>query len=702
MADNQSLDEYSKQLGFNTQSSNSDELSPNVSPNVATFEDDSQPPEQNPLLKILLTIGGLGITVGVGTAISMWGMGNSTPEAKKPDTLPVDKAVATATEDSAVVAELKGKMAMEKQKLDAAQLAKSEPPTNNPAPNTPATPGGTPTTATTPTTAKPVKQIQTNSQETAQLAALHQARRQEVAQEAMQLATLRQTRQQEATQLVALRQTKQQETTQLAALDQAKQQKKTQLTQQSSDLDKLKVAAQQMQQNLAAQRNSIGKNLNLPPVIRQVIATNPLPVRVARQVTPANPLPVRVARRVTAANPSPVKVAQRRVVAANPLPARVAQRRAIAANPLPIRVPTNGGQPAVVIPQRADWEQASALGTYGGVEETATAAVNSNRAVPAVNPGSNLALSPVLRLPVGTMVSGKLVTPFYTLISNKNGVNQNAKTSATITIDKAIEVGSGWHLPVGTAIEFDFQVADNGMIQAISKKVTYDQTEIAIPPGAFSITSSDNQPLFAQIKEVNGDRLAAADAQGALWGGLSEIGNVLVTSGNSSTVSVGAGTTIATSNSGSPNILGAILKGAFSPLAATQVGRSNSLANTIEKQSKVAYLLPGTAMRVYVAQAATFQIPTDSSQTSTANPFESVVFTPPTKVASLESNLPLAFPQPQKPRTGSILSTAPATNNVTIPSLPVNTSTNVPLPSNQPIDYMQQGSPRTFPNPYRP
>ncbi len=248
-------------------------------------------------------------------------------------------------------------------------------------------------------------------------------------------------------------------------------------------------------------------------------------------------------------------------------------------------------------------------------------------------------MSPILRLPVGQVVSGKLVTPFYTLISDGGGMSQNAKASATVTIDKAIEVGSGWHLPVGTAIEFELQIADNGMIQAVSKKVTYGNTEISIPPGAFSITGNDNQPLFAQIREVNGSQLAAADTRAAIFGGAAELGNVLVNSGNSSTVTVGLGTTIATQNSGSPNILGALFKGAFSPLANLQVNRANSLANKVEKMSKVGYLLPGTPMRVYVAQAATFQIPTDNGNTpQTLSLTQNYQPTPVSKVARLDNS----------------------------------------------------------------
>lgn len=293
-------------------------------------------------------------------------------------------------------------------------------------------------------------------------------------------------------------------------------------------------------------------------------------------------------------------------------------------------------QPTVSPQPRLDWEQASSLANYGGTPTADPTTKPTNQPL-ALTGGS--AMSPILRLPVGQVVSGKLVTPFYTLISNGDGISQNSKASATVTIDKAIEVGSGWHLPVGTAIEFELQIADNGMIQAVSKKVTYGNTEISIPPRAFSITGNDNQPLFAQIKEVNGSQLAAADTRAAIFGGAAEVGNVLINSGNSSSVTVGLGTTIATQNNGSPNILGALFKGAFSPIAQSQVNRANTLTNKVDKMSKVGYLLPGTPMRVYVAQAATFQIPTDNSNTpQTLSLTQNYQPTPVPKVARLDNS----------------------------------------------------------------
>jgi hypothetical protein len=352
----------------------------------------------------------------------------------------------------------------------------------------------------------------------------------------------------------------------------------------------------------------------------------------------------------------------------SPQPTRVAQRQAIAAN----------YRPTTPKQQEMNWEEASALANYGGNPEPELTGNNPSQISQAVNPAANsLAISPILRLPVGQVVAGKLVTPFYTLIGNGDGQQTSQKASATVTLDQAIEVGSGWHLPVGTAIEFDFQVADNGMIQAVSKKVTYENTEIAMEPGAFIITGNDNQPVFAQIKEVNTDKLASADLRAAIFGGAAEVGNALVNGGNNTSVTIGLGTTIASTNNGNPNILGAVFKGAFSPLAQTQVSRAQTLANRLDKQSKVGYLTPGTTMRVYVALATTFQIPTDSNLTQASNPFQTVNgYTPAPKIVRIDPYLsPSAPPTPiNRSEPSSVtMHTQPTITQAVVTPVPTNT-----------------------------
>ena len=528
------LEEVSKNMGI--QLPKPGDLSPESQTkpaSAADLQEDSQPPEKNPKLQILLIGLALFSTLGIGTMLLLWGLGSATnPQvAKKPDSLSSEQAVKSTPEQQKEVADLKTRLVMEQQKSEAARLTAEQAKASSPSP-TPSSPASTTPPVATATATKSIEKMQPSDSDKAMLASLQQQKQQETA----QLASLQQQRQQEAAQLASLRQSRQREASQpIAARPQPANEQKSQAS------------------SLRSQRNG----------------------NIARAFTPQ---PARFQRNQIAATAQTPKIIQ----------------------------PTVAPQP------RLDWEQASSLANYGGTPSADSSIKPTDRSL-TLTGGS--AMSPILRLPVGQVVSGRLVTPFYTLISDGGGMSQNAKASATVTIDKAIEVGSGWHLPVGTAIEFELQIADNGMIQAVSKKVTYGNTEIAIPPGAFAITGNDNQPLFAQIREVNGSQLAAADTRAAIFGGAAEVGNVLINSGNSSSVSVGLGTTIATQNNGTPNILGALFKGAFSPQAQSELNRANSLANKLQKMSKVGYLLPGTLMRVYVAQAATFQIPTDNSNT---------------------------------------------------------------------------------------
>ncbi len=581
------LEEVSQRMGIELPKSGDLSQESQTKPaSAADLEEDSQPPEKNPKLQILLIGLALFSTLGVGTMLLLWGLGSATNQqvTKKPDSLDnSEQAVKSTSEQQKEVADLKTKLVMEQQKADAARVAgeraKASPPSPAPTPSSP--PLATPPAATIAN--KPIDKMQSSDRDKALLASLQQQK------------------QQELTQLTSLRQSRQQETSQLASLRQSLQQERSQLLAARSET----ANERQKQATLRSQRNG----------------------NLAKTFTP-----------------QPARVVQRNTIVAktqpSTIPQTVAPKKPIVAKaqtPKIIQPTVTANRPTVPQQPRLDWEQASSLANYGGISTPNDAPTKQNQ--PLTLAGGN-AMSPILRLPVGEVVSGKLVTPFYTSIGNGEGISQNStKALATVTIDKAIEVGSGWHLPVGTAIEFELQIADNGMIQAISKKVTYGNTQIDIPAGAFAITGNDNQPLFAQIKEVNGSQLAAADTRAAIFGGAAEIGNVLINSGNSSSVSVGVGTTIATQNNGSPNILGAVFKGAFSPQAQAEVNRANSLANKLQKMSKVGYLLPGTPMRVYVAQAATFQIPIDNNNTpQTSSSTQNYPPTPAAKVARLDAS----------------------------------------------------------------
>lgn len=526
MSEPQNLDQLAQQLNIklkrsesiNGGSSSDDAQSISTHPTnaaaIAELENDTQAPESNPLFKFILLGGAVFGTLGIGLIAMLWGVGENFmgQQAKKPDTLPVE--VAQTPEQQKEIADLKARLVMQQQQLDASRLQQTA---KSPVKPTPV--------AKSP--AKPVQPV-VKAQPT-----------------------------QDPAQIAALERQKQQQAADLAALERSKQQ-------QQSELANL----MRQKQDLMGRMGLLGRSQQ-----QQIADLRALADRSKRERD-------RLAALKRQGNVNVAKAPQPQVVATKP---------------------TNS-EPEM------SWEQASALGSYGGNGDIENMA---NRSVDPAAPIA-LAMSPVLRLPVGQVVSGKLITPFYTLIASSDG-QQSQKAAASVTIDKAIEVGSGWHLPIGTTIEFDFQVADNGTIVATSKKVTYGNTEIQIPAGAFSVVGTDNQPLTAQIKQVDGDKLASADLRAALFGGAAQVGGTLVNAGNSSTVTVGSGTTIATNSNGSPNILGAAFQGVFSPLAQAQITRSQALSQKLEKQSKVGYLTPGMKLLIYVAVPASFQLPSDNS-----------------------------------------------------------------------------------------
>jgi hypothetical protein len=629
------LNQLSQQLGIKLKQSESGELSsearsiqptpPQETAAIVQLDDDNQRPESNPLFKWILLGSAIFATLGVGLIVLLWGAGDNTQPAKKPDTLPVANAGVQTPDQQKEIADLKAKLVMEQQKLEASRLKAAA----ITAPTASQSPTPTAKTGVTQPTQDPAQQAaidRNKQQQTQELASLASAKQQQQS----DLTNLARVREQQTSQVMSLRRLQQQEGNKLGFLNRARQQVTAELT------------------TLIARTKK--ERQNLDALIKQSKNT-----KVAGgQVTPT-------------------------------------KNQALASVP-------GTKEPEL------SWDQAVLLGSYGGSGDIENVANNNANPNGSIDPTKALALtsSPLLRLPVGQVVGGRLATPFYTLISNGDTPQQSQKSTVSITLDKAIAVGSGWNLPVGTAIEFEFQVADNGMIQATSKKVTYGNTEIQIPSGAFSLLGNDNQPLFAQIKEVNTDKLASADLRSAIFGGAAEVGNVLVNSGNSSSVSIGAGTAIATTNNGSPNIVGAIFKGAFSPLAQTQVTRAQTIANRLDKQSKVGYLLPGTTMRVYVAQPATFQIPTETGSTQLPNPMQIGNGYVPTT-----SNIALTYPAVSPTATPTSAYTQPtATTTWNNPYTQPTTALTWTNPYLQPVTptitnpYTQPTTTSTWTNPY--
>lgn len=529
------LDQVSKQLGFNTRAShkedspidNSGSLNDHDNPEesevlnarIMDQEEDSQPVEKKPGLRMALMTGLLASTIGVGITVTLWNGSNSkTADAQKAKgTAPVANENADRDKE---VSELKAEVAIQKQKEDAAKIAASK--TKAASPSASPSPSAS-TTASVSPSPRPTATVQANAASTNNQAAVQPSRPQQVA---------------------SSNRVNNQDNSQLAALRSAVQREKNTL----ADLRKQQTTKQQA----TTQTTKPTRNQSVQPT------------EVAKQTS-----------RQSSTNSS--------------------------------------------------WEDVAASGNYGGTGATPspsstgtnTANTSTDQIASADNNGGPM--SPQLRLPVGESVSAKLVTPFYTLVKS-TGYSQASQSTdknfASIVTEKPIEMGSGWRIPAKSVIEFSMQVADNGLIQAVSKRVISGNVVIPVPQGAFTLTSEDSQPLQAEIKTVNGDQLARSDIMTTIWGAAGEVGKSLAESGNQSTVSVGgANTVISNVNNqvSGNNILGSVLKGGATQIIQQSTDRNKSQAQQLEKQSKVAFLNPGTKARVFVSQSVAFQVPLEGA-----------------------------------------------------------------------------------------
>jgi hypothetical protein len=315
-----------------------------------------------------------------------------------------------------------------------------------------------------------------------------------------------------------------------------------------------------------------------------VVAATPAPI--------ARPVTIPVARPIT--RPTPVTVVQQ------PRP-----------TPIPVATqPTQPVQPVTpVTPEQPplSFEQASALGMFGGDIDKPDGATTL-----AAADNSSLTLT----LPVGANVAAHTVTP-YTSLSSRNSAANGTETPLSVQLDQPIQLSQGFNLPAGTIVQFGATVADNGAVTATSKSVFIDGTEIKVPIGAFALTASNSAALVANQRSLREGELSGADNTAAMWGAAGSLGKALVDSGNTSVVNTsGLGTSVVQTNNGSVNIPGALLNGAFSPLAKAKESRANVLAQELQQSSKLNEIPVRSPVRVFVAAAATVQVPVTSDATS--------------------------------------------------------------------------------------
>ncbi len=401
-------------------------------------------------------------------------------------------------------------------------------------------------------------------------------------------------------------------------------------------------AAQPVQPVVATKPAKINRSVAAEPVpqpipIRSIPAQpliarvqQPIPVRATEQKVAIVPRQqqerfVRVTPSVARAIPNrtyPTIASSRSVPKSQPVaPVRQNEQASIAAN---------RGVVAVAMPiaaqKQLSYQEAVALSTVGaGDETTASTIANVDGRLVVLQPQ----LSPNLPLPVGVVVEGHTVTPYNSI----SGKNAPGTSDIAVMLDRPIQLAQGYSLPAGTTIQFAITVADNGAIQASSKGVYINNTEIKAPPGAFYLTAQDSSALIADQRTLRQGDLANADIKTGLWGAAGKVGEVLVQAGNTTTTQTGLlGTSTVQSNSSNPNILGAVAQGAFQPLTQAQIQRSNAVASEVQGLSKLNTIAVNTRVRIFVAMPGVIQIPIADVPIPSQPPLQAAVLAPETPV----------------------------------------------------------------------
>jgi hypothetical protein len=323
---------------------------------------------------------------------------------------------------------------------------------------------------------------------------------------------------------------------------------------------------------------------------------NPPVTKTPAALVKSEPKPVTSVPLVTKTNPQPIEYTPKNppIVPKSPV--------ALVANPTP----------------PLSWEQASAIGVYGdgsssiisspvgglgaaaGVKDTGKQQPNNN------NDG---AMSPSLLLAAGTNVKGHTLAPFIASAASASN-KQNPPVALSIGLDEAIELGQGFHLPVGTTVNFIASVNDNGSINAISKNANINGVEVQLPEGAITLSSEKNDLLMTKETTPGGGDLARADLNSSIWSGIAGAGRAILQSGSQTTTNTGLlGTTTTQTNNGSPNIIGGVLDGAFTPLATNGQRRAQQAADKIEQRSRVNTIDVGTKVKIFVNVPIKIQIP---------------------------------------------------------------------------------------------
>ncbi|MFB2920331.1 MULTISPECIES: TrbI/VirB10 family protein [Aerosakkonema] len=222
-------------------------------------------------------------------------------------------------------------------------------------------------------------------------------------------------------------------------------------------------------------------------------------------------------------------------------------------------------------------------------------------------------------LQVGTTASGFLITPVLkesgTTTAYSKDINEPSNPNAqrfAVRLESALSNPEGQPiLNQGTLIVFTVaSVGSNGWVNATAESVVFpDGSEYRLPPGAIEIRGNGGEPLIAKKWDDKSREFFSQNANAFLFGALSNVGRVLNQPRSESyeyNSGLGFGLGRRSIERNSPNVLGTVLSGGFTPVLESIMQRNAMAIQEMRQRSNIWYVSAGKEVQIFVNQSFQF------------------------------------------------------------------------------------------------
>jgi hypothetical protein len=160
-------------------------------------------------------------------------------------------------------------------------------------------------------------------------------------------------------------------------------------------------------------------------------------------------------------------------------------------------------------------------------------------------------------------------------------------------------------LPVGTPMLVAVQsVHESGRVTAVVEAVVKDGTEYPLPPGSIFLRGTGGNPLIANLVQGGNSQQMNANVTTFMLGALSKTGELL-NRGSTSTF-VSGGNFSQTQEFNSPNYIGGLLEGGFTPLAERLNQQHENRLSSLDSRTPLWIVEKGSTVEIFVNQSISF------------------------------------------------------------------------------------------------